>query len=240
MVIYGKSTRKRLLDKSVKGRTSMKKSGTLEKLLDCGIIPIFRTSSAETAIAVAEALIKGSVPVLELPLSVPGSLVVIEKVAKRFGNDLLLGAGTVLNPQAVRDAISAGAQYIVSPNTNVDVIKECLSAAVPCFPGALTPTEIQRAFAAGADAVKVFPCNTMGGPAYIRSLKAPFPDSLLIPCGGVGAANAAEYISAGAAALFTGTSLVNADVQKPGGFETLAKNASQLANIVRASRKNAA
>ena len=240
MVIYGKSTRKRLLDKSVKGRTSMKKSGTLEKLLDCGIIPIFRTSSAETAIAVAEALIKGSVPVLELPLSVPGSLVVIEKVAKRFGNDLLLGAGTVLNPQAVRDAINAGAQYIVSPNTNVDVIKECLSAAVPCFPGALTPTEIALALQAGAGAIKVFPCNAVGGPQYLRSLKAPFPDAVLFACGGVGVDNAAEYFVAGAGALFTGTTLINAALVESGNFFYITKNAQKLAEIVGASRKKAA
>jgi 2-dehydro-3-deoxyphosphogluconate aldolase/(4S)-4-hydroxy-2-oxoglutarate aldolase len=215
----------------------MKKSGTLEKLLDCGIIPIFRTSSVETATAVAEALIKGSVPVLELPLSFPGSLAVIEKVAKHFGKDLLLGAGTVLTPQAVRDAISAGAQYIVSPNTNVNVIKECLSEAVPCFPGALTPTEIAMALQAGADAIKVFPCNAMGGPAYIRALKAPFPDSLLIPCGGVGVDNAAGYFTAGADAVFTGTTLINAVLVESGNFMGITKNTQKLMDIVRSSRK---
>jgi 2-dehydro-3-deoxyphosphogluconate aldolase/(4S)-4-hydroxy-2-oxoglutarate aldolase len=218
----------------------MKKSGTLEKLLECGIIPIFRTSSVATAMAVAEALIKGSVPVLELPLSVPGSLAVIEKVGSHFGKNLFLGAGTVLSPQAVRDAISAGAQYIVSPNTNVDVIKECLLADVPCFPGALTPTEIVLALQAGADAIKVFPCNSMGGPAYIRVLKAPFPDSLLIPCGGVGIANAEEYMSAGASALFTGTTLINAGLVETGNFMDITKNARKLADIVRVSRKKAA
>ena len=218
----------------------MKKSVTLEKLLDIGIIPIFRTSSFETAAAVAEALIKGTLPVLELPLSVPGSLVVIEKVAKRFGNDLLLGAGTVLNPQAVRDAISAGAQYIVSPNTNLEVIKECISADVPVFPGALTPTEIALALQAGADAIKVFPCNAMGGPQYIRALKAPFQDAVLFPCGGVGVDNAAGYFAAGAGALFTGTTLINAALVESGNFMDITKNAQKLANIVRASRKNAA
>jgi 2-dehydro-3-deoxyphosphogluconate aldolase / (4S)-4-hydroxy-2-oxoglutarate aldolase len=218
----------------------MTKKDILHRIFHIGIIPIARFNFADKAFPVGDALIKGGIPVLEISLSIPGSLAVIEKTAKRFQDTLLLGAGTVLDPKTVRDAISAGAQFIVSPNTNVDVIKECLSADVPCFPGALTPTEIALALQAGADAIKVFPCSAMGGPAYIRSLKAPFPNSLLIPCGGVGAANAAEYISAGSAALFTGTSLVNADVQKPGGFETLAKNASQLAGIVRSSRKNAA
>ena len=218
----------------------MKKPGTLEKLLDSGIIPIFRAFSDSDAIAVGEALIKASVPVLELPLSFPGSLAIIKKVAKRFGKDLLLGAGTVLNPEAVRDAVESGAQYIVSPNTNMDVIRECISADIPCFPGALTPTEIALALQAGADAIKVFPCNAVGGPQYIRSLKAPFPDAVLFPCGGVGVDNAAEYFSAGAGALFTGTTLINAALVESGNFMDITKNAQKLADIVRASRKNAA
>jgi 2-dehydro-3-deoxyphosphogluconate aldolase/(4S)-4-hydroxy-2-oxoglutarate aldolase len=216
------------------------RSKTLNRILDCGIIPIIRVRDSEPAFSIASALIKGTVPVLEISLSIPGSLKIIEAAADCFGDSLLLGAGTVLDPKTVRVAISAGAQFIVSPDTNEKVIDACKHAGVPVFPGALTPTEIRRAFAAGADAIKVFPCNAMGGPAYIRSLKAPFPNSLLIPCGGVGVANAAEYIIAGAAALFTGTSLINAEAQKPGGLETLAKTASQLAAIVRSSRKNAA
>lgn len=218
----------------------MDKNDTFNHILQIGIIPIFRTSTFETASAVAEALMRGTVPVLELPLSVPGSLAVIEKVAKRFGNNLLLGAGTVLNPQSVRDAINAGAQYIVSPNTNLDVIKECLSSDVPCFPGALTPTEIAMALQAGADAIKVFPCNAVGGPTYLRSLKAPFPDSLLIPCGGVGVDNAAEYFAAGAGALFIGTSLISAALVESRNFMDITKNAQKLADIVRTSRKKPA
>jgi 2-dehydro-3-deoxyphosphogluconate aldolase/(4S)-4-hydroxy-2-oxoglutarate aldolase len=218
----------------------MAKKDILHRIFDIGVIPIYRTSSYSDAIAVAGALIKGSVPVLELPLSFPGSLAVIEKVANRFGKNLFLGAGTVLSPQAVRDAVSAGAQYIVSPNINVAVIKACLSAAVPCFPGALTPTEIALALQAGADAIKIFPCNAMGGPQYIRSLKAPFHDAVLFPCGGVGVDNAAAYFAAGADALFTGTTLINDALVKSGNFMDITKNAQKLMDIVRSSRKMAA
>jgi 2-dehydro-3-deoxyphosphogluconate aldolase/(4S)-4-hydroxy-2-oxoglutarate aldolase len=214
----------------------MKKSGTLYTLLDCGIIPIFRTSSDVAAIAVAEALINGSVPILELPLSVPGSLKIIEQVAKRFGKDLLIGAGTVLDPEAVRDAIESGARFIVSPNTNLEVIKECISADVPCFPGALTPTEIENALKAGASGIKVFPSNAMGGPAYIRSLKTPFPDAVLFPCGGVSVDNAEAYLNAGASGLFTGTSFINNDIVKSGQYGTITENARKLVSIIRSSR----
>jgi 2-dehydro-3-deoxyphosphogluconate aldolase/(4S)-4-hydroxy-2-oxoglutarate aldolase len=218
----------------------MDKNDTFNHILQIGIIPIFRTSSDKAALAVANALIKASVPVLELPLSFPSSLAIIKKVAERFGKELLLGAGTVLDPQSVRDAVEAGARYIVSPNLNLEVIKECISADIPCFPGALTPTEIALALQAGADAIKVFPCNAMGGPQYIRALKAPFHDAMLFPCGGVGVDNAAGYFAAGADALFTGTTLINAALVESGNFMDITKNAQKLADIVRASRKNAA
>src|SRR5271157_1777931 len=206
-------------------------SETLARLLDIGIIPIFRTSSDAVAIAVAEALIKGSVPALELPLSVPGALGVIEKVADRFGDRLFLGAGTVLTPQSVRDAVKAGARYIVAPNTDPSVIDECQKAGVPVFPGALTPTEIAMAMRAGADAIKVFPCNSVGGPDYIRSLITPFPEAVLFPCGGVSAKNAAAYFAAGARALFTGTQLVDRETVNSGRYNDITQKALTLSAI---------
>jgi 2-dehydro-3-deoxyphosphogluconate aldolase/(4S)-4-hydroxy-2-oxoglutarate aldolase len=213
---------------------------TLARLIDIGIIPIFRTSSDAAAIAVAGALIKGSVPVLELPLSVPGALGVIEKVADRFGDGLFLGAGTVLTPQSVRDAVKAGARYIVAPNTNPAVIDECKQTSVPVFPGALTPTEIAAAMRAGADAIKVFPCNAVGGPDYIRSLIAPFPEAVLFPCGGVSAKNAAAYFTAGARGLFTGTQLVDRETVNSGRYNDITQKALNLSAIAAASRKKAA
>jgi 2-dehydro-3-deoxyphosphogluconate aldolase / (4S)-4-hydroxy-2-oxoglutarate aldolase len=215
-------------------------SETVARLIDIGIIPIFRTSSDTAAVAVAEALVKGSIPVLELPLSVPGALGVIEKIADRFGDGLLLGAGTVLTPQSVEDAVKAGARYIVAPNTNPAIIDECKKAGVPVFSGALTPTEIATAMAAGADAIKVFPCNAVGGPDYIRSLLAPFPGAVLFPCGGVSAKNAAAYFAAGARALFTGTQLVDRETLNSGRYNDITQKALNLSAIAAASRKKAA
>ncbi len=215
-------------------------SDTLGRLLDIGIIPIVRFSDAEKAAHVAEALIAGNVPALEISLSLPESLAVLESVAARFGHRLLLGAGTVLDARMVRDAISAGARYIVAPNTDPSVIDECKKASVPVFPGALTPTEIAAAMRAGADAIKVFPCNAVGGPDYIRSLLAPFPDAILFPCGGVSAKNAAAYFAAGARALFTGTQLVDRETVNSGRYNDITQKALNLSAIAAASRKKAA
>jgi 2-dehydro-3-deoxyphosphogluconate aldolase / (4S)-4-hydroxy-2-oxoglutarate aldolase len=218
----------------------MKKSGIFQQILDCGIIPIIRTDSSARTASVAAALIKGTVSVLEISLSVPASLGILETTADTFGNKLLLGAGTVLDPAAARSAIAAGARFIVSPTTNAKVIDVCKRLSVPVFPGALTPTEIVRAISAGADAVKVFPCNAVGGPDYIRSLKAPLPDALLFPCGGVGPKNAAEYMEAGAAGLFVGSSVIDCEAIKSGNAGTVAKKVRQLSSIVTASRKKSA
>jgi 2-dehydro-3-deoxyphosphogluconate aldolase/(4S)-4-hydroxy-2-oxoglutarate aldolase len=214
----------------------MTKSETFAKLLDVGIIPIVRGLGAEDVALVVEALKKGHVAAVEISLSAPGSLEVLESTARRFGSSLLLGAGTVLDAAMVRAALAAGAAYIVSPNTNEGVIDACKSTSVPVFPGALTPTEIARAWNAGADAIKVFPCNAVGGPGYIRSLKAPLPDAVLFPCGGVSAANAADYLDAGASGLFVGSSVVNGTDLSPAALAAIAGKARRLSSIVKATR----
>jgi 2-dehydro-3-deoxyphosphogluconate aldolase/(4S)-4-hydroxy-2-oxoglutarate aldolase len=142
--------------------------------------------------------------------------------------------------KGVKDAVKAGARYIVAPNTNETVIAECKRSGVPVFPGALTPTEIATAMCAGADAIKVFPCNAMGGPDYIRSLLAPFPEAVLVPCGGVNAKNAAAYFAAGAQALFTGTQLVDRETVNSGRYNDITQKALNLSAIAAASRKKAA
>ncbi len=214
----------------------MTTSETFAKLLDVGVIPIVRGLCAEDVALVVEALTKGHVAALEISLSAPGSLGVLEKTSHRFGGSLLLGAGTVLDAAMVRTALAAGAAYIVSPNTNEGVIDACKSASVPVFPGALTPTEIARAAGAGADAIKVFPCNAVGGPAYIRSLKAPLPDAVLFPCGGVSEVNAADYLDAGASGLFVGSSVVNGKNFSPAALAAIAGKARRLSSIVKATR----
>jgi 2-dehydro-3-deoxyphosphogluconate aldolase/(4S)-4-hydroxy-2-oxoglutarate aldolase len=215
----------------------MTHSDTFARLLDTGIIPIMRISDAAKAVAVANALIAGNIPVLEISLSLPGSLALLEAIADTFGDTLLLGAGTVLDASTVRDATAAGARYIVAPNLDTAVIDECMRAGVPVIPGALTPTEIARAMQAGADAVKVFPCNAVGGPDYIRALLAPFPLARLFPCGGVNAANAAAYFAAGARAIFAGSSLINKRLIEEGRFSQITQQARSLAAAVAASRR---
>jgi 2-dehydro-3-deoxyphosphogluconate aldolase/(4S)-4-hydroxy-2-oxoglutarate aldolase len=206
----------------------MQKKDTLSRLIDVGVIPIVRIADAEKSVRIVDAL---------LLAGLPGSLAVIEKIAKRFGTTLFLGAGTVLNQETVRRALSAGAQYIVSPNTNPAVISACKKASVPVFPGALTPTEISMAKNAGVSGIKVFPCNAMGGPDYIRALLAPFPDAVLFPCGGVDTDNAEAYLRAGAAGLFTGASIISSDIIKTGRYTAITVKAKRLLSIISLARE---
>jgi 2-dehydro-3-deoxyphosphogluconate aldolase/(4S)-4-hydroxy-2-oxoglutarate aldolase len=205
----------------------------LKKILHHKIIPIIRVYKNEQAFNVASILIDAGIPVLEISLSIPGSLSILEETANKFGDNLLLGAGTVLDEISVCHALSCGAKFIVSPNTNKKVIDTCKKKRVCVFPGALTPTEINYAISVGADAIKVFPCNLIGGPAYIKSLKAPFPQALLFPCGGVCEQNALEYFVAGAKAVFTGSSLVNNNSFSKEGLKKLYKKSLKLVSIIK-------
>lgn len=210
----------------------------VSRILDIGIIPILRTADVKTATSVSDALLAGNIPVLEISLSVPGSLAIIEAIADKFGSTLLLGTGTVLTVPTARDAISAGARYIVAPNTNSSVIDECKRLSTPVFPGALTPTEVAKALAAGADGIKVFPCNVVGGPSYIKSLLAPFPGAVLLPCGGVCLENAQAYLSAGALALFAGSALLKKEYIAAGRFEQITADALKLRTLVMDYRRH--
>src|SRR5256885_15050739 len=176
----------------------MTKTEIVQRIRDIGVIPVVRASSAEEAIAVVDAIKAGGVSVLEITMTVPGAVQVIEQLAKRFGEEALVGAGTVLDPEIARACIDVGARFIVSPALNLETIALCRQQDVPVMPGALTPTEIVTAWDAGADFVKVFPCGAMGGASYIKSLKAPLPQIELVPTGGVSLKTAASFIEAGA------------------------------------------
>src|SRR5438094_8282155 len=162
----------------------MKKSEVLKRIRDIGVIPVVRASSAEEAIQVVEAIRAGGLPILEITMTVPGAVHVIEELVSRFG-DAIVGAGTVLDPETARACILAGAQFIVSPALNLETSGCCRELDTAVMPGALTPTEIVQAWSAGADLVKVFPAGGMGGASYIKSLKAPLPQIELVPTGGV-------------------------------------------------------
>ena len=180
------------------------------RIREIGIIPGARLSSAEDALFAAEAVSSGGIPIVEVTLTVPGAIDVIEHLAKNQP-ELVVGAGTVLNLEAARRCVGAGARFLTSTGLDLEVVEYAEQQNVVVFPGALTPSEIMSAWKAGADFVKIFPCVQMGGPGYMRALKAPFPDVPLIASGGVNQQNAAEFILAGAVALGIGADLIQPD-----------------------------
>lgn len=195
-----------------------------------------RADSPDEALQAVEAIKAGGVPILEITMTVPGAVKVIEKIADRFGGDVVLGAGTVLDPETARACILAGATFVVSPALNLATIELCKRYSVPICPGALTPTEVVTAWQAGADFVKVFPCSAMGGASYIKGLKAPLPQIELIPTGGVNLNTAAEFIRAGSSALGIGADLVDLKAIRAGNAALVTERAEQFVRIVREAR----
>jgi 2-dehydro-3-deoxyphosphogluconate aldolase/(4S)-4-hydroxy-2-oxoglutarate aldolase len=181
----------------------------LRSIIDIGIVPVVRTESAESAIRAIEAIYHGGIRAAEITMTVPGAIRALEKVADEFGDKITLGAGTVLDPETARICMLAGAQFIVTPALNLKTIAMARRYSKVIAPGALTPAEVLAAWEAGADVVKVFPCDAVGGPKYIRALKAPFPQIEMIPTGGVSIETTAEFLKAGACAVAVGSELVD-------------------------------
>jgi len=209
--------------------------GVLQKIIEIGIVPIIRTKSADDATKVAEAINKGGVKILEITMTVPNAIGVIEKVTREF-SEVLLGAGTVLDAETARASILAGARFVVTPCLNPDVIKICRRYSIPVIPGTMTPTEILTAWESGADLVKVFPIDAIGGPKYIKAVKAPLPQVGLVPTGGVTLENTPEFIKAGADAVAVGTSLVDTKAMAEGRFDVIAENARKFVEAVKSAR----
>jgi 2-dehydro-3-deoxyphosphogluconate aldolase/(4S)-4-hydroxy-2-oxoglutarate aldolase len=186
----------------------MEKAVVLETMERVGLLPVLRASSVESAIALAEAIADGGVTTLEVTMTIPGAMTVLRKLAQQRP-DLLIGAGTVLDPETARACILEGAQFVVSPALNLATVELCRRYSVAVLPGALTPTEIVTAWQAGADVVKVFPASALGGAKYLSSLKGPLPQVKVVPTGGVSLSTAAEFLKAGAFALGVGGDLAN-------------------------------
>ena len=182
---------------------------TVATLREVGIIPIIRASSADVVVPVAEALLQAGLPICEITLTVPNAIQAISAVANRFAGKLLLGAGTVTDAEMARRAIDAGAEFLVTPCLVPEVIDAAHRAGVAVLPGALTPGEVFEAFRLGGDMVKIFPVQSVGGAAYLRALRGPFPDIPLVPTGGVTLENVAEMFKEGAAAVGVGSELVS-------------------------------
>lgn len=206
----------------------MEKSEVLRHIADVGLVPVIRAESKDEAIRVIDAIEAGGIPLLEITMTVPGALSIIEAVRKRE-KSAVVGAGTVLDAETARACILAGAQFIVSPALDVGTIEMCRRYSVALMAGALTPTEVVNAWSAGADVVKIFPCGAVGGPSYIRALKAPFPQIALMPTGGVSLKTAADFIQAGSFALGVGSDLINAKAMLEEDWSTLATSVSAKA-----------
>ena len=215
----------------------MHKSEVMAKIREVGLVPVLRADSEVEALEIAYALEAGGVTVLEVTMTVPGAVDAIRRLANEAGDRILVGAGTVLDPETARACMLAGAQFIVSPSLNVKTIEICRRYSIAVFPGGLTPTEIVTAWEAGADAVKVFPCSAVGGAKYLKAIKAPLPQIELIPTGGVSLATAAEFLEAGAIALGVGGDLVDSKAIRAGKPEVITENARKYLEIVAAHHK---
>lgn len=214
----------------------MTKAEVRLKITSIGIVPVIRASSAQKAFLAADALQNGGIPVVEVTLTVPGAEQVMEALRKNFDGVLLVGAGTVLNPASAERCLNAGAQFIVSPGFNAATVDFVKAREVLVMAGALTPTEILAAWESGADLVKVFPCNAVGGASYIKSLKGPFPQIPFVPTGGVNLQTAADFILAGAEALGIGGELVPASTLDSARSEVITGLAKQFMQIVQEAR----
>ena len=202
-----------------------------------GIVAIIRLDAGAPLLDVAAALAEGGIDVLEFTVTTPGALRAVEDGAARLGDRVLLGVGTVLDAETARLAIQAGAAFVVMPTLNTDVITVCRRYSVPVIPGAMTPTEILAAWQSGADIVKVFPAALLG-PDFIRQVRAPLPQVKLMPTGGISAANAADYLQAGAVAVGVGGRLVDRKAVAERRFDLITERAAELLAAVRSGRRS--
>jgi len=200
----------------------------LNHLLTEKAIAIVRLDSGEKLIQVADALKKGGITVIEFTCSTPGALDMVREASARFGENVLLGMGTVLDPETARAAILAGAEFIVSPTVNLETIAMCKRYGKPVVVGAMTPTEMMIVWEAGADLVKVFPASSIGGPDYIKAVLAPLPQLRLVPTGGVSADNAVQYLKMGAVAVAVGGSLINKKAVANNEWDVITAEARRL------------
>jgi 2-dehydro-3-deoxyphosphogluconate aldolase/(4S)-4-hydroxy-2-oxoglutarate aldolase len=216
----------------------MEKAKTSKKIIEIGVVPVVRAKSARQAMAAAEAVCAGGIPIVEVTMTVPGAVQVIADLAKSMGGDLLIGAGTVLDAESARQCLAAGAQFLVSPGFDLATIQLAQREGVLMMAGALTPTEVIVAWKAGSDMVKIFPAGAVGGAKYIKALKGPLPQIPMVPTGGVNLNTAAEFIRAGAAAIGVGGELISADALQSGNTRQITEAARQYVALIRETRES--
>jgi 2-dehydro-3-deoxyphosphogluconate aldolase/(4S)-4-hydroxy-2-oxoglutarate aldolase len=213
------------------------KKQILDALKTGGIVPVIRADSADSAVRVSEALLAGGIRTLEITMTVPDALSAMRTVAQRLGDDVLLGAGTVTDAHMASAALDAGARFLVSPCVADDVIRVAREQDVPVLPGALTPTEVFHAHRLGGDIIKIFPASAVGGPAYIKALKGPFPSIDFCPTGGVNLETIGEFIKSGCVAVGVGGELVLKGAIQTGDFWRITELAHRYTAAVADARR---
>ncbi|UCG64749.1 MAG: bifunctional 4-hydroxy-2-oxoglutarate aldolase/2-dehydro-3-deoxy-phosphogluconate aldolase [Deltaproteobacteria bacterium] len=215
----------------------MRRDEKLNLIRETGVIAIMRAQSSDQLLAAADAIKAGGVRAIEVTMTTPGALRVIEEATERYGEEVLFGAGTVLDADTSRAAILAGADFIVSPTLNLGTVATCRRYGIPIVPGCFTPTEMLTAWEAGADLIKLFPAS-LGGPGLIKDIRAPFPQLEIVPVGGVDLNTAADFIKNGATALGIGGSLINQELIDTGKMEKLTLRAAAFIEEVKKGREN--
>jgi 2-dehydro-3-deoxyphosphogluconate aldolase/(4S)-4-hydroxy-2-oxoglutarate aldolase len=209
---------------------------TIARIKEIGIVPVVRATSIDEARRAIDAIYAGGIPMIEVTMTVPNAAVMIRELASQNKSKVLTGAGTVVTAEQAQMCLDAGADFLVSPGLSVPVLSVAAKRGKLAIPGALTPTEVIAALDAGARLIKVFPCGALGGPKYLKALRAPFPDLPFIPTGGVNLSNAAEYFAAGAFALGVGADLVDLVALRNNEPQKITGMARALAEIVHAAR----
>ena len=213
----------------------MSKYDVIKKLTDCGVVAVVRAESADQAIKIAKACAEGGIVGIEITFTVPGAVDIIKALSAEVGNEIVIGAGTVLDPETARAAILAGAKYVVSPCLDVDTVKLCNTYDVPCMPGAMTLKEAVEGMRAGADIIKIFP-GALYGPRIIKEFKGPMPQLKMMPTGGVSVENVGEWIKAGAVAVGVGGNLTAG--AKKGDYASITEIGKQLVAEVKKARES--
>ena len=214
----------------------MDKQKVRDRIVEIGVVPVVRASSAGEARMAADAVCEGGIPIAEITMTVPGAVEVIRELTKSSRGHVLVGAGTVLNVEAAKQCLDAGAEFLVSPGLNLEVIRLAAKEGKLMMAGALTPTEVITAWEAGSDFVKVFPCGQVGGAKYIKALKGPFPHIEMIPTGGVNLDTTADFLKAGACAVAVGGELVDAKSIKEGRLDIIEERARQYLAVIAKAR----
>ncbi len=213
----------------------MNKVEVLEKVKQLGLLAVIRGPSAELTVKMVDALVAGGVSGIEITYSTPNAEEVVLELSGKYGDSIVLGMGTLTKPEQVLSGKLAGASFLVSPICEPALVKAMVGSGLLCMAGALTPTEVFQAYSMGVDVVKVFP-GSLGGPAYIKALKAPFPYIPMMPTGGVSAGNAAEWFAAGVVAVGAGSELCPPQLAKEGKFDEISKRAAEFVQVVKIAR----